>query len=136
MQSLSYILVNALVRMTDGRNYYALVSEGGVAPSGSSTRGLLISDFMYSFISSSTALCWALFSSVSLSFYADGKTPWISSSQGLYLHTGQHKHRINTYKYETSMPFMGFEPTIPASERAKTVHALDRSALDVLLHLK
>jgi hypothetical protein len=26
------------------------------------------------------------------------------------------------------MPSVGFEPTIPASERAKTVHALDRSA--------
>jgi hypothetical protein len=26
------------------------------------------------------------------------------------------------------MPYVGFEPMIPASERAKTVHALDRSA--------
>jgi hypothetical protein len=26
------------------------------------------------------------------------------------------------------MPSVGFEPTIAASERAKTVHALDRSA--------
>jgi hypothetical protein len=26
------------------------------------------------------------------------------------------------------MPSVGFETTIPASERAKTVHALDRSA--------
>jgi hypothetical protein len=25
------------------------------------------------------------------------------------------------------MPWVGFEPTIPASERAKTVHVLDRS---------
>jgi hypothetical protein len=25
------------------------------------------------------------------------------------------------------MPCVGFEPTIPASERAKTVHALDRA---------
>jgi hypothetical protein len=52
----------------------------------------------------------------------------ISSSQGLYLNTGQQKHRINTYIYQPSMPYVGFEPTIPASERAKTVHALDRSA--------
>jgi hypothetical protein len=43
----------------------------------------------------------------------------ISSSQGLYLNTGQH---------QTSMPCVGFERTIPASERAKTVHTLDRSA--------
>jgi hypothetical protein len=26
------------------------------------------------------------------------------------------------------MPWVGFKPTVPASERAKTVHALDRSA--------
>jgi hypothetical protein len=52
----------------------------------------------------------------------------ISSSQGLYLNIGQHKHRINTYAHQTSMPCVGFESTIPASERAKKVHALDRSA--------
>jgi hypothetical protein len=39
-----------------------------------------------------------------------------------------HKHRINAYTHHTSMPCVGFEPTIPASERAKTVHVLDRSA--------
>jgi hypothetical protein len=52
----------------------------------------------------------------------------ISSSQGLYLNTGQHKHRINAYTHQTSMPWVGFEPTIPASERAKAVHAWDRAA--------
>jgi hypothetical protein len=26
------------------------------------------------------------------------------------------------------MPWVGFEPTIPAFERAKTIHALDRAA--------
>jgi hypothetical protein len=52
----------------------------------------------------------------------------ISSSQGLYLNTGQHKHRINTYTHQTSMSYVGFEPTISVSERAKTVHALDSSA--------
>jgi hypothetical protein len=52
----------------------------------------------------------------------------INSSQGLYLNTGQHRHRINTYTHETSMPCVGFENTIPASKRAKTIHALDRSA--------
>jgi hypothetical protein len=29
---------------------------------------------------------------------------------------------------ETSMPRVGLEPTIPAFQRAKTVHALDRAA--------
>jgi hypothetical protein len=31
-------------------------------------------------------------------------------------------------RIQTSMPRMGFEPTIPAFERAKMVHALDRAA--------
>jgi hypothetical protein len=52
----------------------------------------------------------------------------MSSSKDLYLNTGQHKHRINTYRYRTSMRCVGFESTIPASERAKTVHALGRLA--------
>jgi hypothetical protein len=58
----------------------------------------------------------------------------ISSSQGLYLNTGQHKHRINTYTHQTFIPWMGFEPTIPAFKRAKTVQALDRSATVTGLH--
>jgi hypothetical protein len=52
----------------------------------------------------------------------------ISPSQVLYLNTRKHKHRINTYTYQTSMPCVGFEHTIPASERAKRVHALYYSA--------
>jgi hypothetical protein len=46
----------------------------------------------------------------------------ISPSQGSYLTQTQKKHR------QTSIPRVGFEPTIPAFERAKTVHALDRVA--------
>jgi hypothetical protein len=55
----------------------------------------------------------------------------ISSSQGLYLNIGQQKHRktrLQPPPHQTVMPWVGFEPTIPASERAKTVHALDRAA--------
>jgi hypothetical protein len=52
----------------------------------------------------------------------------ISPSQGRYLNTRQHKHRINAYIHQTPMPWVGFEPKIPASERAKTFHALDREA--------
>jgi hypothetical protein len=52
----------------------------------------------------------------------------ISPSQDLYLNTGQHKRRINAYTHQTSMFYVGFEPTIPVCERAKTVHVLDRSA--------
>jgi hypothetical protein len=46
----------------------------------------------------------------------------ISQSQGRYPTQTQNKHK------QTSMPRVGFEPTIPAFERAKTVHALDRAA--------
>jgi hypothetical protein len=49
----------------------------------------------------------------------------ISSSHRLYLNAEQHKTQ-NKHTYETSISCVGFEPTIPASERAKTVHALDR----------
>jgi hypothetical protein len=52
----------------------------------------------------------------------------ISQSQCRYLNTGQHKHRTNAYAHQTSMPWVGFEPTIPASKRAKTVHTLECAA--------
>jgi hypothetical protein len=45
-------------------------------------------------------------------------------------YTGQHEHRLDA---QTSMPWVGFEPTVPASERANTVHALDRAATVILL---
>jgi hypothetical protein len=49
----------------------------------------------------------------------------ISPSQGRYLHrTTQTQNKSR----RTSMPWVGFEPSIPAFKRAKTVHALDRAA--------
>jgi hypothetical protein len=59
----------------------------------------------------------------------------IRSSQGLYLNTGQHKHRINTYTCKTSITSVGFEPMISASERTTTVHTLDSSATVTGLHI-
>jgi hypothetical protein len=41
----------------------------------------------------------------------------ISPSQGCYLHTGQHKHRIDAYTHQTSMPWVECEPTIPGPDR-------------------
>jgi hypothetical protein len=38
------------------------------------------------------------------------------------------RHRINAHRTQTSMPPVGFEPTISVLERAKTVRALDRAA--------
>jgi hypothetical protein len=52
----------------------------------------------------------------------------ISPSQGRYLHIGQHKHKINAYTHQIFMHSLGFEPTIPAAERAKTIYALDGAA--------
>jgi hypothetical protein len=50
-------------------------------------------------------------------------TPWTGDQP--VLNTGQHKYRINAYTHQTSILWVGFEPTIPASEREKTVHASD-----------
>jgi hypothetical protein len=50
----------------------------------------------------------------------------ISPSQVSYLHTEQHKHRLNAHKHQC--PWVGFERTTSVLKRAKTVHALDRSA--------
>jgi hypothetical protein len=46
----------------------------------------------------------------------------ISPSQGRYLTQTQNKHK------QTCMARVGFEPTIPAFERTKTGHDLDRAA--------
>jgi hypothetical protein len=50
----------------------------------------------------------------------------ISSSQDLYTHRKPHTHKNQTYIPWVGL--VGFEPMIPVSERAQTVHALDRSA--------
>jgi hypothetical protein len=57
--------------------------------------------------------------------FTDSRTPWTSDqlvTRPLPKHWTTHTH--------TKHPCLcvGFEPTIPASERAKTVHALDRAA--------
>jgi hypothetical protein len=75
---------------------------------------------------------WPLFSLLNYSQSVGILAGVISSSQCLYLNTGQHKHRINTYTHQTSMPWVEFEPTITASERAKTVHALELGYRDRL----
>jgi hypothetical protein len=58
-----------------------------------------------------------------------GRTPldeWPARRRDLYLTTH------NTHKRKTSMPPVGFEPAIPASERPQT-HALDRAATGITL---
>jgi hypothetical protein len=63
-----------------------------------------------------------------LILYTVCRTPWTGDqpiARPLPIHriTQMHNKRIHT-----SMPRMGFEPTIPVFERAKTVHALDHAA--------
>jgi hypothetical protein len=78
----------------------------------------------------STALCWTLAAfSVFWSFYTVNRTPWTgdqSVARPLPTHRTTQTQNKGT---QTSMPWEGFEPTIPAFERAKTVHALDRAAI-------
>jgi hypothetical protein len=68
----------------------------------------------------STALCWALASfSVSWSFTESvGLLGWgIIPSQGHYLHTGQHEHRINTHKHlHASSGIQTHDPCVSAGE--------------------
>jgi hypothetical protein len=63
-----------------------------------------------------------------LVLYTVSRTPWTGDqpvARRLLIHrTTQTKNK----RIHTSIPSVGFEPTIPVFERAKTVHALDCSA--------
>jgi hypothetical protein len=83
--------------------------------------------YYYYYYYSYTALGLGRFFSF-LILYTVRRTPWTGDqavARPLPTHIEQHKHRIEA---QTSMPWVGFEPTIPAFEQAKTVHALDREA--------
>jgi hypothetical protein len=61
-----------------------------------------------------------------LNIYTVGRIPWTGDepvARPLYTHRTTQTQNKRT---QTSMPWVGLEPTIPASERAKTVH--DRAA--------
>jgi hypothetical protein len=58
-----------------------------------------------------------------LIFYTVGRTQSVARRN---VHT-QTAETQNT-RTQTTMPQVGYEPTIPVSERVKTVHALDRAA--------
>jgi hypothetical protein len=61
-----------------------------------------------------------------LILYTVGRTPW-AEDQPIIKPLPTHK-TTQTQKRQISMPRIGFEPTIPAFGRVKTVHALDRRA--------
>jgi hypothetical protein len=69
---------------------------------------------------------WPLFQFLNL--YTDGRTPW-RKNQPVARPRPAHRTAQTSNKYiQTSMPQVGFEPTIPVFELAKTVHALDGAA--------
>jgi hypothetical protein len=63
-----------------------------------------------------------------LDYFTDGMTPWRSDqlvARPLPKHRTTETQKKRT---QTSMLRVGFEPTIPAFERGKTVHVLHRAA--------
>jgi hypothetical protein len=71
----------------------------------------------------------ALFFSLFISVYTDGRTPWTSDqhvARPLPTHRTTQTQNIHSHKH--TCLWVGFEPTIAVLERAKTVHALDRTA--------
>jgi hypothetical protein len=76
-----------------------------------------------------TALYWALAAfSVSWSFYTVGRTTWTGVQPVARPLPTHRTTQTQNKRTQTSMPRVGFEPTIPVFERAKTVHALDGAA--------
>jgi hypothetical protein len=62
-----------------------------------------------------------------LILYAAGRTPW-TGNQSVARPLPTHRTtQTQNKRTQTSMPWVGFEFTIPVFERAKTFHALDRA---------
>jgi hypothetical protein len=59
-------------------------------------------------------------------FYTDGRTPWTGDQPVARPLPTHSRTQAQDKRTETSMPWMGFETTIPAFERGKTVNALER----------
>jgi hypothetical protein len=60
--------------------------------------------------------------------YTVGRTPWTEDQPVARPLPTHRKTQIQNKPTQTFMPRIGFESTIPAFERGKTVHALDRAA--------
>jgi hypothetical protein len=64
-----------------------------------------------------------------LIIYLVGRTPW-TGDQSVAKPLPTHRTtQTQNKRTQTSLSRLGFEPTIPVFERAKTVHVLDRSAI-------
>jgi hypothetical protein len=91
----------------------------------------MFNNILVFFFTGSTAP-WALASAFQFhDHFKDCRTSWMSDqlvARPLPKHRTTQTQNKHIHTQQTSMPCVGFEPTIPASERAKTVHILDRSA--------
>jgi hypothetical protein len=63
-----------------------------------------------------------------LIFYKVGRTPWMGCDPIARPLPTHRTTQIQNKRRQTCMPWVGFEPTIPALVRAKTIHALDHVA--------
>jgi hypothetical protein len=62
-----------------------------------------------------------------LNQYIVGRTPWIGDQPLTRPLPTCRTTQTRNKRTQTSMPSVGFEPTISVCDRAKTVHALDRA---------
>jgi hypothetical protein len=61
-------------------------------------------------------------------FFTDSKDPWTSDQPITRPLPAHRTTQTQNKRTQTFMSRVGFGPTIPVSERAKTVHTLDHSA--------
>jgi hypothetical protein len=71
--------------------------------------------------------CWTLAAIRSFIFYIVGMTPWTGDQPVARPLPAHRTAQTQNKRTQTSMPQVGFEPTIPVFEREKTVHDLDRA---------
>jgi hypothetical protein len=77
-----------------------------------------------------TTLCWAFAVFFSfLIFYTVGRTPWTGDQPVARPLSAHRTAQTQNKRTQTPMPQVGFEPTIPVFERAKTLHVLYHAAI-------
>jgi hypothetical protein len=105
-----------LMMATNGRNCFLLVINW-----------LVCSDVCLLFIHSSMALL-TLLGPGRNPIHAVGGTPWTGDQPVARPIPTHRTTQTQNKRSQTSMSRVGFQPTTPAFERAKTVHAWDRTA--------
>jgi hypothetical protein len=92
---------------------------------------MLMSNFRI-IMNDSRALCWTL-ATFGTSIYTVGRIPWTGDQPVAWpLSTHRTTQTLNIHT-QTSVPRVGFKPTTPVFDQAKTVHALDRAAAVISL---